>query len=201
MKGFEVGFFLPGRNGELCLHVHGLLRRVAQRDARLQEVSLAGKRRDARKQHEILCRPHVGMSRTEEVRPARREGDDPVFREAVRKRDLQAGLALFIERHRRPPEEQRVEELARNLLAAAAALREGLEPEVALADHHHLRRRGEDLVGALAHHRFEELPAAVRPQGEEPPVHGGDSQLRPLRQLLPVALRTLKATSASWRTR
>ena len=50
-------------------------------------------------------------------------------------------VAVGVERHARLPEQQRVEQLARRLPAAAAALRQRLQAEVALADHLHLRRR------------------------------------------------------------
>ncbi len=180
-----VGLLLSGRDGEPRLGVHGPFGRVADRDAGLQEVALAGQRRDAGQQLQVLRRADVGLPRAEEVGPARRDGDDPVLREAVLQGNLQARLAPAVQRHRRLPEKQRVEELAGDLLAAPASLRQGLEAEVPLADHHHLCRRGEDLVGPLPHHRVQELPARVGAQGEKAPVDGGHGQLRPLRQLLP----------------
>src|SRR3546814_15979802 len=69
-----------------------------------------------------------------------------------------------------PPQQHRAEILPRKpaeVAAPAAARFDRLAAIMALADHLHLRGRGEHVERALAHHRVEQLPAFIRRELEQ----------------------------------
>ena len=76
-------------------------------------------------------------------------------------------MAVLVEAYPRLPQQQRVEQFARGLPAAAPALRQRLLAIVALAHDLHRGRRGLHFQAARRHHRVEQLPAVVRQQFEQ----------------------------------
>ena len=93
--------------------------------------------------------------------PAARDRDDTEAGQRIIERHFDRRVAVRIERDRRLPQQQRVEQLARDLPPAATARRHCLQSVMSFADDLHLRGRGVDLVGAPPHHRVEQLPAVV----------------------------------------
>jgi len=105
---FVVGFLLPAATASFASTFMGL-ESCAQRDAGLQEVSLAASGgMPARSMRSCVVR--TSACRAEEV-ARRRDGDDPVFREAVLQRIFRRASPLSSS-GTTPSEKQRVEELA-----------------------------------------------------------------------------------------
>ena len=106
-----------------------------------------------------------------------RNGLDAKRRQRIVQRHFDSRATVLIERDARVPHQQRVEQLARVLAAAAAACRHRLLAEVALADHLRLRGRRFDFDRPPLHHRAEQIPRSVRRQSEQSFIDRGDSKL------------------------
>ena len=160
--------------------------RVAHGETRSKAVPLAHQRRDPGEDHQVLGRTDRGSCGAEPARSRGRDRHDAEARERVVQRHLDRRAAALVERHATLPQEQRVEQLAGRLLAAASPRGERLQTEVPPPDDVHLGGRGLDAVSAPPHHRLQELPARVRLQLEQPRVDGRYGHLAPARRRLAV---------------
>ena len=186
----------PGRRGwarglthQRGLHRHRSGRGVAQREAGLEAVALAGQRRQACEHLQILRHAHAGAASTETRQLAafnlpvdtgrigNRDQAEAGQRIVQRHRNLRA--ALGIELHRAAPQQQRVEELTRGVAAAAAAGRQRLAAVVASADDLALRGGGAHAPGARLQQAFQQLPRRIGLQRQQTFVHRREGHFGP----------------------
>ncbi len=113
---------------DLCVYGcgEGLLGGVAHGELRVERVACADYWRDSRQDHEILRGLDQRVAGAEHVDAAIGDRDDTEAGQRIIERDFDRRVAGRIERDRRFPQQQRVEQLARDPPAAASARRQRL---------------------------------------------------------------------------
>ena len=177
-KGDRLRLEFEQRGARRNVYLHLFLGGVTQGDLCAELVAFAHQRRQAADNLQVLRRADARFAGAKAIQAAVGNGDDLETGQRIVERYAQFGLPVGVELDPGIPQQQGVEQFARQARATATTSGHGLAAVVTATDDFHLRRGCIYAPGTLLVHGMQQVPAPVGKQFEQCLIDGGDSDFR-----------------------